>query len=353
MKSKIDYQKRSNIYSPSDSSIAFILALIVPSILMFVVAIICMEITGLPMASNDESVKTFANTYKIGYILICALIPQIAFLFAFIFVSERKKVNYKTANQVNFKLNIWVLLLVVLIGIIALYGFSPLTAMIDHVTSGWGYKSSTANIDVSNFWNFFGTIFYIALIPAICEELIFRGIITNGFKKYGTVIAVVLSAVLFALVHQNLQQLLYQLFLGGVMAYIAIKTGSIVYTMILHFFNNFVILFVAFLTGDNQTVPEYNNAWSVIYPILLAILAIACVIGLLVLVNLILKRKKSVEIVAETEEESKEQVTKNKFDEFTVRADAQSKFYKNGFVVCALVMGVVFWIFSVVLSFVG
>ncbi len=369
---------KTNLYSQSDSGLAFILALLVPQILILIVVLICGLITGLPYSSSDESVKTFVNTYQFTSTLISALVPQISFLIVFIFISERRKVNYKTANQINFKLNIWVLMCVLAIGLIALFGFSPLINMLDSITSSWGYKSSVANIDVSTFWKFFGTVFYVALLPAICEELIFRGIITNGLKKFGTVTAVVLSAVFFSLMHQNLQQLVYQLFLGGVMAYIAIKTGSIIYTMLLHFFNNFVILFSSYLSGDSEEILDYSNAWNVIYPILLVIFAVAAILGLLWVINFILKKPKekkqqasqSVNLSIQNENQSSlENITKetdiqieninkdidnqtqNSNNVFEAINTANEKFYQNQTIVIAIITGIIFWVFAVISAF--
>ena len=190
-------------------------------------------------------------------------------------------------------------MLVISIGVIAIFGFTPLTNLFDYLTSKLGYSSVATNIDLSSFWKFFAAIFYVALLPAICEELIFRGIITNGLKKYGMVAAVALSAVLFALMHQNLQQLIYQLFLGAVMAYIVLKTGSIIYTMALHFFNNFLIILLAFLSGESGSVdysdPKYaeyyGSAWNVIWPILLAIATILVIVGILFLMTYLVNKK--------------------------------------------------------------
>lgn len=375
MSSKNIYAKRSNIYSPSDSGIAFLLTLIVPQIIMILVAIICSNLTGLPMTTAEEGTKSFANIYKFAYTLICAIIPQIAFLIVFVFVSEKRKVNYKVANQINFKISPVVLLCVMAIGIVAMFGFSPLINMLDSFTSSLGYKSSTSNIDISTFWKFFASIFYIALLPAICEELIFRGIITNGLKKFGMWTAVVLSAILFALMHQNLQQLVYQLVLGGIMAYIAIKTGSIIYTMILHFFNNFVILLMSYLQGDNISKIDYSNAWNVIYPILLVLAALAIIFGLLVFINYLLKKQKqkfamavnnkngniadekvspkealNEDMHASQRNENSDSQNKPKVN-FEIDADKTDKFYKNVYLITALVAGIVFWIFAVISSF--
>ncbi|HAJ77508.1 MAG TPA: hypothetical protein DCO89_00370 [Clostridiales bacterium] len=390
------YKDRTNIYSPSDTSIAFILALIVPQILMVLIYLFF----GKSAAYN---------------VLVASIVPQISFLAVFFYVSEKRKVNYKLANQIKFKLNIWVLLLVIAIGVICIFGFTPLTSLFDYITYTWGYKGNIGDsINVSTFWGFFAAIFHVALLPAICEELIFRGIITNGLKKYGTITAVVLSAVLFALMHQNLQQLIYQLFLGGVMAFVVIKAGSIIYTMILHFFNNFTILLLAHLSNeaaidysDPKYAEYYSNAWNIIWPILLVIATIGATIGLLFLINYIVKKqnKKQAQklVVTGAEDRSNLDGSKNysvvvseseisKFKENDVKnkekhqnnsenqdknenfqqnnknqsavgkvfgavsdalneSDERTRFYQNPFIISAIVIGIIFWVLTVVSLF--
>lgn len=78
----------------------------------------------------------------------------------------------------------------------------------------------------------------IAILPAIFEELLFRKVMLNGAKKYGTVFSIIFTAVMFGLIHMNIPQAINAVFIGIVFAYVAIKTGSIIPSMILHFVNN-------------------------------------------------------------------------------------------------------------------
>ena len=349
----LDKRERINIYTQSDSGLAFILALIVPVFVMVLATVVCSQITGLPYSSSDESVKTFVNTYPFASVIISAIIPQISFFVVFIFVSEKNKVNYKLANQFDFKIDWKVLLLVLLIGVIAMFGFSPLVSMFDYLTSSIGYQSSTSGIEqivkTLNIPQFMIIVVCVGLLPAICEELIFRGIVTNGLKKYKIAVVVGLSAVLFALLHQNLQQLLYQLFLGGVMTYIVIKTGSIIYTMLLHFFNNFLILLMAYLSSDTAEVVDYSNAWNIIYPILLVIVAVVSIIGILWIINILLKRKKV------SVEQKTQDILQSNSD--NTAKDVEVKYgikhiFESPMLIASVVAGVVFWIYAVVSQFV-
>lgn len=79
----------------------------------------------------------------------------------------------------------------------------------------------------------------IAIIPAFCEELLFRGLIFDRLHRFGRAKAIFISALLFALMHQNIGQIIYTFILGLVLGYIVAESGSIWGAIILHFVNNF------------------------------------------------------------------------------------------------------------------
>ncbi len=79
----------------------------------------------------------------------------------------------------------------------------------------------------------------IALAPAICEELAFRGFILSGLRRLGHKWgAIVLASVFFGLTHFMLQQSLAACVVGIVIGYVAVKTGSIFPGMLYHLVHN-------------------------------------------------------------------------------------------------------------------
>ncbi len=78
----------------------------------------------------------------------------------------------------------------------------------------------------------------IAILPAILEELLFRKVMLDRAKKYGTIFAIVFTSIMFGFIHMNIPQALNAIFIGIVFSYITIKTGTILPAMILHFINN-------------------------------------------------------------------------------------------------------------------
>ena len=76
------------------------------------------------------------------------------------------------------------------------------------------------------------------LIPAFFEELLFRGAVLSALLPYGKTVAVVGSAMLFGVMHQNADQLLYTSLAGVVLGVLVVRSGSIWASVLVHLFNN-------------------------------------------------------------------------------------------------------------------
>ena len=73
-----------------------------------------------------------------------------------------------------------------------------------------------------------------SLLAPVCEELLFRKFLIDGLYGLGERTAVLVSAFLFALSHGNLFQFFYTLFAGLFFAYIYVRTGNILNSILLH-----------------------------------------------------------------------------------------------------------------------
>ena len=82
-----------------------------------------------------------------------------------------------------------------------------------------------------------------AVLPAVCEELIFRSILCAEFEGKGVACAVLVSSVLFSMLHFNLLALPVYLFAGVVLALTMYATRSVFAVMIVHFLYNLFCLF--------------------------------------------------------------------------------------------------------------
>ena len=79
----------------------------------------------------------------------------------------------------------------------------------------------------------------LAVVPAFVEELLFRGLILENLLPCGKTVAILGSAFLFGMMHQNVEQLLYATGAGVVFGWIYVRTRSIWPCVLAHFINNF------------------------------------------------------------------------------------------------------------------
>lgn len=90
----------------------------------------------------------------------------------------------------------------------------------------------------------------MAVLPAIGEELLVRGVIYHGYRKKSPVLAFVLSAVIFGMLHMNFNQMPYAIFLGIIMVLMMEGCDSIVAPMCMHFFMNGISTTVGYFSAD-------------------------------------------------------------------------------------------------------
>ena len=82
----------------------------------------------------------------------------------------------------------------------------------------------------------------LVILPALLEELLFRKVILGALLPYGKWSAVVASAFLFAMMHQNPKQFIYAFAAGAVIGYFVCETRSIWIGVLIHGVNNLISL---------------------------------------------------------------------------------------------------------------
>jgi len=81
-------------------------------------------------------------------------------------------------------------------------------------------------------------IIAITIVPAVFEEVLFRGAVLQPLRRCGDSFAIIMSSVLFAFSHKNLEQGPNAFVVGLVFGYFAIRTGSLITPIIMHLANN-------------------------------------------------------------------------------------------------------------------
>lgn len=123
-----------------------------------------------------------------------------------------------------------------------------------------------------------------AAIPAVCEELLFRGILLPAFEPYGTKRAIIITSIMFAMLHGQIIGLPAEFFAGIVIACIVLAADSICAAMVFHTAYNAISLLIDYMHpgesgGDLWT--QLNGISGVLSLMLTSLLCAACVLLLL------------------------------------------------------------------------
>ena len=98
----------------------------------------------------------------------------------------------------------------------------------------------------ANIWQL---LLVLAVVPAVCEELAFRGFILSGFRHIGRKWrAIVITAFFFGVLHGIIQQSLLACLLGVVLGFLAVQSGSILPCIVFHLAHNSLALLNSRLT---------------------------------------------------------------------------------------------------------
>ncbi len=132
----------------------------------------------------------------------------------------------------------------------ALISLTTGTILIDYVTLG-----SDALAQNYDLWGVFiskndgsaGNAIYLilayAVLPALCEEFVFRGLLISEYEKRSSVAAVIMSSLFFALLHFDLLRFPTYFFSGLLLAATLYASRSLLAVIVLHFCNNMIGIF--------------------------------------------------------------------------------------------------------------
>lgn len=145
---------------------------------------------------------------------------------------------------------------------ISFCGFANIMSGIaDNFFSGLGFEYSLPESDVpQGALGFAVSVLSTAVEPGLMEEFAMRGITLGLFRRWGDGFAIIVSAVLFGLMHGNFTQIPFAFLVGLVLGYIRIKTGSLWIACAVHAINNFISVLFDYIPSSAAA-----NMWYVVY----------------------------------------------------------------------------------------
>lgn len=122
-------------------------------------------------------------------------------------------------------------------------------------------KLTEAFLRIETVWGLFFSLFMIAFLPAVGEELLFRGVIQRIFSEWtkNSHWGIWISAFLFSALHLQFYGFLPRLLLGVLFGYLLVWSGTMWLPVIAHFVNNAAAVIAWYLVDKNLVSPEIED----------------------------------------------------------------------------------------------
>jgi uncharacterized protein len=150
------------------------------------------------------------------------------------------------------------------------------------------YSDAIASMsNLKGWWQFFTGVFIVAFLPAMFEELLFRGVMQNLFIRWikKPVLAIVIVSLLFSLIHASYYLFISRFVLGYVLGLMFYYTKNIWVNIFAHFMNNLMALSTLFYYNINDKSVKKANDLEPEMPVWSLIITFALLYGLFILLQ--------------------------------------------------------------------
>ena len=199
------------------------------------------SITAILLTYGGYLLKPFGNNYlKSGMgELLFVLLPVIVFLVAGGY-NVKDTLKLRKTRPVNY-------LIVVFLMIFGLPVVGVLNAIVlGIIRLSFGRNLTVTRLDIPDLPTLLVAILVIGVSAAVCEEIMFRGLISKGYEKLGVAGSLILTSVLFGILHRDIQKAVGTILLGALIGFIVYRTKSIYAGMVAHFTNNTVAVLLSY-----------------------------------------------------------------------------------------------------------
>ncbi len=258
----------------------------------------------LPMVVLFATIRTLSAFGLLSFLgnsaeYVLTIIIQIGLMLStsiFIFALLRKSKLKEIFKFYGFrKINWKAILLAVVIGIVVYFLNIFISTFFNAFISMFGYKSSGGGAGSGSSYPigiFLLNVLMTAILPGICEETAHRGMLLKGLSPLGQKRAIIISSLLFGLLHLNIEQFFYATLIGFLLGYISTITENIYPAIIIHFMNNFLSVFMTFSSANNlgpEIIFTYLNQWLANNFIVAIVFMLVITIILLFVLKLLVK----------------------------------------------------------------
>lgn len=196
------------------------------------------------LSKSNETFKTVLLLID-QYVFI--LIPVIIFIIA-------NKLSFKEVfrlNPINLSAGVLTVLMAIAAWVVSIFT----TLIVYHIYTiiiGKPYNTVSDIIPLNIYVGFF----LVAITPAICEEALFRGVVLKAYENRGTVKAIVITALFFAIIHISIVRVAGPFIIAILAGYLVAKSNSIIPAVLTHMTFNGTSLCIYYITRTMPQQPE-------------------------------------------------------------------------------------------------
>ena len=266
--------QKKMFYTPQNGFVLGLVGVLTPIVATLIIALLMVFIA---FGAGEGFEKLFDSPV---FVYITQVLCEGAFVLALFIFNKKTNTNFVSAGQLKTKPKYLNWAVAIVIGIAMPMFLNPIISLWEQLLALMGIKISGLNIPFSTGLDLALAILVMGLLPAFCEEMLFRGGVLNGLRDKGVWFAVLYSAMCFALMHGNLQQLPYTFVLGLVIGYVVYYTRSVWLGVLIHACNNTTVLVAGFLAGSGET--SALTGADIIYAMLMTLVGVALIVGTMV-----------------------------------------------------------------------
>ena len=247
-----------------------------------------MTVTSFEKMSTEMDNPAYANAFKV----IQTITAVVGFFFPAVltaFLLNRKPMKLIGFTGTPKWLQLFLVLLIVFFGLMVSTGLSYFNSHLP-IPTDWkiafdkmenDYNSGVESIiSLKSFSDFLIALFILAVLPAVCEETLFRGGLQNFLTRSTKMpwLSVIIVSILFSLAHWSYYGFLSRFFLGVMLGLLYQYSGKIWLNIFAHFLNNGIAITVLYIyTLNGKSLKDAmnensDNFWGIFaLPIVIAL----------------------------------------------------------------------------------
>ena len=220
--------------------------------------VIALKTVALFQFNNRELVYTLLSIalFTLGGFALKLIAPK---------MSRKRFFKFRFFSAADFKLVIHMTVLVICGGFL----INLLTITLFDVFGSPIPSNALYQFDSNNIWI---SVLTVAVIPAIFEELFFRGAVLSSLSSEKTIMAILVSSVFFAVVHGSLYFFFSNFFAGVIFTLMIYLTESVFASITAHFFNN-ILSYIIFVYSNRLMTVGFDSivVWILVLLLLIAL----------------------------------------------------------------------------------